>query len=405
MPTLGAGGQSDCNSIATSWICIAAASFSTGARLRFGRRPSRSCSYLVENSGRLVSKDELFAAVWPNLAVTDDALVQSIGELRRALGDDGPRLIRTIPRRGYRFESAVSVAAPTGPSRDRSPRRTSPGSRRQGSGPPGSAIGRHALALLKTALADWRRAAFAALALVALLCCRDAMDQSRGTVRSGDQPDQERRSRHAKPAIAILPFLNQSDDPARDYFADGVTQDIINALGRFSALTVMSWNAVLPYKGKPASPGEIAPQPRGALSGRRQRPPHRRPRAGRPPSSSIRMVGCSGLPVSTRRWRTSSRLQDRITTEIAGALAIRVTEFEQRRVFAKPTESLEAYDLGAAGQAVIAAPDAREQRGGARAAPARDPARSELRRRLCRARRNLSHRRVDGAGRNRRRRS
>src|SRR3954464_7519323 len=68
--------------------------------------------YLVDNCGRLVSKDELFAAVWPNIAVTDDALVQSIGELRRALGDDGARLIRTIPRRGYRFESDVSVVAP-----------------------------------------------------------------------------------------------------------------------------------------------------------------------------------------------------------------------------------------------------------------------------------------------------
>ena len=72
-------------------------------------------NYLIENSGRLVSKDELIAAVWPNLAITDDALVQSIGELRRALGDDGPRLIRTIPRRGYRFESDVSVA-PVDPS-------------------------------------------------------------------------------------------------------------------------------------------------------------------------------------------------------------------------------------------------------------------------------------------------
>jgi DNA-binding winged helix-turn-helix (wHTH) protein len=68
--------------------------------------------HLVENSGRLVSKDELFAAVWPNLAITDDALVQSISELRQALGDDGRRLICTVPRRGYRFESAVSVVAP-----------------------------------------------------------------------------------------------------------------------------------------------------------------------------------------------------------------------------------------------------------------------------------------------------
>src|SRR5580765_1799630 len=47
--------------------------------------------FLVENNGRLVSKDEIFAAVWPNITVTDDALVQSVGELRRALGDDGQR--------------------------------------------------------------------------------------------------------------------------------------------------------------------------------------------------------------------------------------------------------------------------------------------------------------------------
>ncbi len=48
--------------------------------------------FLVANQGRLVSKDELFDAVWPNVAVTDDALVQSVGELRRALGPDGAHL-------------------------------------------------------------------------------------------------------------------------------------------------------------------------------------------------------------------------------------------------------------------------------------------------------------------------
>jgi adenylate cyclase len=45
--------------------------------------------FLLENPGRLVSKEELFAAVWPNIAVTDDVLVQSVGELRRAFADDG----------------------------------------------------------------------------------------------------------------------------------------------------------------------------------------------------------------------------------------------------------------------------------------------------------------------------
>ena len=89
------------------------------------------------------SKDELFAAVWPNLAVTDDALVQSIGELRRALGDDGPRLIRTIPRRGYRFESDVSVIAPIDPPVADAPLAAGPpddGARVVGARHPGSCI-------------------------------------------------------------------------------------------------------------------------------------------------------------------------------------------------------------------------------------------------------------------------
>src|SRR5436309_5792527 len=72
--------------------------------------------YLVEHCGRLVPKEELFGAVWPNLVVTDDALVQSIGELRHALGDDGPRLIKTTPRRGYRFEAQVLDASTESPS-------------------------------------------------------------------------------------------------------------------------------------------------------------------------------------------------------------------------------------------------------------------------------------------------
>ena len=59
------------------------------AKSRCGRRPSPCSHYLATHPGRLVGKEELFAAVWPNLVVTDDTLVQSIGELRRALGDTG----------------------------------------------------------------------------------------------------------------------------------------------------------------------------------------------------------------------------------------------------------------------------------------------------------------------------
>jgi DNA-binding winged helix-turn-helix (wHTH) protein len=57
--------------------------------------------YLAENAGRLVSKQELHDAVWRNVTVSDDALVQCIRELRGKLGDDGRTVIRTVPRRGY----------------------------------------------------------------------------------------------------------------------------------------------------------------------------------------------------------------------------------------------------------------------------------------------------------------
>jgi TolB-like protein/DNA-binding winged helix-turn-helix (wHTH) protein/cytochrome c-type biogenesis protein CcmH/NrfG len=296
--------------------------------------------YLTENSGRLVSKDELFAAVWPNLAITDDALVQSIVELRRALGGDGPRLIRTMPRRGYRLESTVSVIAPA----DLSPTVGTPDSTAV-SGTvrsTGSTSRNHALTLLKTMLADWRKASVAALALVALLTAGTVWT-IRGAVRPGDRPAKS-ADLDTKAAIAVLPFLNRSDDPAREYFADGVTQDIINALGRFSALTVMSWNAVLPYKGSPSSPGEIGRK----LAVRYQVEGSVRQAADRV-RVAVQLVDTDGRVLWSVGFDEALgdvfALQDKIAAEIAGALAIRVTEFEQRRVFAKPTRNLEAYDL------------------------------------------------------------
>ncbi|SIT52755.1 putative adenylate class-3/4/guanylyl cyclase [Mesorhizobium prunaredense] len=197
--------------------------------------------------------------------------------------------------------------------------------------------------------AGWRRGLYAALALMILLAV-GALWTGLGSewtfltiLRSGDQPI-ESAEVGTKPAIAILPFLNQSDDSAREYFADGLTQDIINALGRFSALTVMSWNAVLPYKVKPASPEEIG---RGLA-------------VSYLVEGSVRQTGDRVLVITqlvdTRQGRVlwSGRfeealadvfaLQDNIVTHIVRVLAIRVTQIEQNRVFTKPTENLAAYD-------------------------------------------------------------
>ena len=82
--------------------------------------------FFVLNAGRLVTKDELLEAVWPGLVVTDDSLVHAIGDVRRALGDNGHRLFKTVPRRGYMLvadalappaEDLQSAALPDRPSR------------------------------------------------------------------------------------------------------------------------------------------------------------------------------------------------------------------------------------------------------------------------------------------------
>jgi DNA-binding winged helix-turn-helix (wHTH) protein/tetratricopeptide (TPR) repeat protein len=71
--------------------------------------------YLVARQPALVSKDDLFKALWPDVAVTDNALTQAVSELRQALGDDSskPAYIQTVARRGYRFIAQVSTAAPS----------------------------------------------------------------------------------------------------------------------------------------------------------------------------------------------------------------------------------------------------------------------------------------------------
>jgi pimeloyl-ACP methyl ester carboxylesterase len=74
--------------------------------------------YLAEHAGRLISKEELIQAIWPSISVTDDSLVQCIRDIRTALSDNPPRIIRTVPRRGYLFAAPVSGDVATPPSSD-----------------------------------------------------------------------------------------------------------------------------------------------------------------------------------------------------------------------------------------------------------------------------------------------
>src|SRR5437588_9295671 len=61
--------------------------------------------YLLEHSGRVVTKEELIAAVWPDVTVTDESVARCVSDIRQALNDTGQSLIRTVPRRGYLLDA------------------------------------------------------------------------------------------------------------------------------------------------------------------------------------------------------------------------------------------------------------------------------------------------------------
>ncbi len=85
---------------------------SAGGRIALRAQAARVLEYLVHHSGTLVTKDELVNAVWGSIAVTDDSLVQCIGEIRTAIGDERHEVLQTERRRGYRL--VVSAPCPAG---------------------------------------------------------------------------------------------------------------------------------------------------------------------------------------------------------------------------------------------------------------------------------------------------
>lgn len=144
-------------------------------------------------------------------------------------------------------------------------------------------------------------------------------------------------------SIAVLPFTNQNDGED-DYFSEGLTEDLISALGRFSSLSVMSWNAVAPYKDKAVSPEELARNlpVRYVVDGSVRR-------AGERVRITARLSDAErGTLLWSERYDEAAgdifAVQDSITRRVVGMLAARVGYLEQERAVAKPTTSLDAYD-------------------------------------------------------------
>ncbi|MFB9265634.1 winged helix-turn-helix domain-containing tetratricopeptide repeat protein [Bradyrhizobium erythrophlei] len=145
--------------------------------------------YLIRNRERVVSKDDLINAIWNGRSVSDAALTTRLNVARSVIGDSGEaqRLIKTLPRKGFRFVGTVLEAEGRG----------------------GTVVPDAPLESPRSALA---------------------------------LPD--------KPSIAVLPFQNMSGDADQDYFADGMVDEITTALSRFKSLFVIARNSSFTYKGR-----------------------------------------------------------------------------------------------------------------------------------------------------------
>jgi TolB-like protein len=253
------------------------------------------------------------------ICLSEDAYRQVRGKLDIAIADAGEQNLKNIsnPIRVYRIEPSVAATAGA---------LTPPTER-------------------KRRWSIWA-AAGAAMTVAAILTTVAWVALFR------DRPDVARTSAPSKPIavtampiIAVLPFANQTGDDGQDYFVDGATEEVINALGRFNTLRVIGRNAVLPYKKRPATQQEIASE-LGAtylVEGSVRRS-----------ASQVRITAqLTESRTGTVLWsdRFDGELadifefQDAIARRIAGTLAANIALVEGRRSLDQPKPNPNAFDL------------------------------------------------------------
>ena len=248
---------------------------------------------LAAKPGVLVAKDEIMSAVWPNIAVTDDSLVQCVTEIRKALGDDKHAIIKTVPKRGYVFEPATQDASPIGKS--------------------------------------WIAFVVAIAAAVALGAGLLLLN------RTSQEPIQ-------RPSIAVLPFENLSDDPQQAFFADGIAEDLLTDISRLPGVFVIARNSSFAYRGKPTDARLVARElgVRYVLDGSVRR-------ADGQVRINVQLVdGTNGSQQWAERYdgvyADIFALQDRVTKAVVEALAMQLTGSEQTALGRPDTTVPAAYE-------------------------------------------------------------
>jgi TolB-like protein/DNA-binding winged helix-turn-helix (wHTH) protein len=208
-----------------------------GVRLRLQGQPLQVLAVLLKRAGDVVTREELRAQIWTTDTFVDfdHSLHNAIARLREVLGDsaEAPRFIETLPRRGYRFivpVTPVSGAVPQAVPLSVPSPQTSAAPATAGRTKTRAVLVLASLLLAVAGLAFWRLRANAPRASAA--------------ARMG--------------SIAVLPLENLSGDPTQEYFADGMTEQLITDLAQVGSLRVISRTSAMRYKGTGKRLPEIA---------------------------------------------------------------------------------------------------------------------------------------------------
>jgi TolB-like protein len=242
--------------------------------------------FLIQNNDRVITKDDLIDSIWGGRIVSDTTLTSRIYAARKAIGDSGRNqtLIRTIARKGLRFVGDLRVQSDDDATQTIEPR-------------PDEASAQPAPPL----------------------------------------PD--------RPAIAVLPFSNMSDDPEQEYFSDGISEDIITALSKLRWFFVIARNSSFMYKGKAVHVKQV-----GEDLG-----------VGYVLEGSVRKSGqrlritaqlsdvANGSHIWAERYDRDVAdvfaVQDEITEAIVAAIEPQLYTAENIRIQRKPPASMDAWDL------------------------------------------------------------
>lgn len=199
---------------------------------------------LVEAEGRILSKDDLLAAVWSDVVIEENSLTKNISLLRKALGkgSESAEFIETIPKIGYRFRAeSLAVRKQNGLAIDALAVAGQPA----GGQPEKSGEAQNADPVAVVSIAQPPRVRWLWVGLAVALAMGTMLAWSRGL---GSQ-----RASTPVPApasVAVLPFKNLTGDVSQDFFTDGLAEDLTNDLSRIRALNVIARNSAFTFKGQ-----------------------------------------------------------------------------------------------------------------------------------------------------------